>query len=102
MVRECFITQEFDRVINKTFITLIPKMKGATNFNQFRPINLCNFIYKIVYKLIAMRLRKNLANIISPNQGVFVEGKWIVENTVAAYELVHKIKSAKENMASCL
>ena len=34
--------------LNHTFITLIPEKQGASNFNHFRPISLCNFYYKVI------------------------------------------------------
>nr|XP_048336936.1 uncharacterized protein LOC125424177 [Ziziphus jujuba var. spinosa] len=36
-----------------------------------------------------------MERIISPNQGAFIRGRWIVENTVIAHEVMHKIKSHK-------
>ncbi|KAA3479888.1 reverse transcriptase [Gossypium australe] len=45
------------RSINKTNIVLIPKILNPFNITQFRPISLCNVIYKLIAKVIANRLR---------------------------------------------
>ena len=42
--------------INHTFITLIPKVKSPEKISEFRPISLCNFIYKLLCKVLANRL----------------------------------------------
>jgi hypothetical protein len=41
------------QAFNATFLSLIPKEERVTNPKQFRPIDLCNFIYKIITKVIA-------------------------------------------------
>jgi hypothetical protein len=38
---------------NSTFLTLIPKEAKATTTQAFRPIALCNVIYKLITKVIA-------------------------------------------------
>jgi hypothetical protein len=39
--------------INATFIALIPKKSNPLTFNDFRPISICNFLFKLISKIIA-------------------------------------------------
>jgi hypothetical protein len=53
------------RDINQTFVVLILKVASAEELGQFRPISLCNVIYKIALKVMANRLKVCLLEIIS-------------------------------------
>ncbi|PKI46656.1 hypothetical protein CRG98_032998 [Punica granatum] len=86
-----FILKEW----NNTFICLIPKRQGASNFKDFRPISLCNVCYKVISKIIANRLKPLLDRIISPNQTAFIEGRWINENGLLAQEILHTMRKTK-------
>ncbi len=86
--------------MNHTYITLIPKRQGASNFNQFRPISLCNFYYKIISKILVLRLRPILPKLIDPAQVTFVPDRWIAENVVLAQEVVHTFHNMKRKKGS--
>ena len=50
--------------VNETYICLIPKVKSSQKITEYRPISLCNVIYKIISKVLANRLKSKLTEII--------------------------------------
>ncbi|KAA3476013.1 reverse transcriptase [Gossypium australe] len=81
--------------VNSTNIVLIPKVANPTSMKQFRPISLCNVIYKIMAKAIANRLRGVIEKCIDAAQSAFVPGRLITDNILLAYEILHTLKQKR-------
>ncbi|XP_057440277.1 uncharacterized protein LOC130732189 [Lotus japonicus] len=79
-------------IINRTLLVLIPKVKKPLHANQFRPISLCNVIFKIITKTMANRLKLILPDIICEAQSAFVPGRLITDNALVAFECFHFMK----------
>lgn len=79
--------------INNTFITLIPKIKHPHKVGDYKSINLCNVIYKIIGNVLANRLKRILHHIISPTQSAFIPNRRITNNILIAYEIMHTLNS---------
>jgi len=77
--------------LNHTHVVLIPKVHEPTQVAEFRPISLCNVVYKIVTKVISNRLKKLLHRIISETQSAFIPGRLITDNILIAYEVFHSM-----------
>jgi len=95
-VEESRLKQRMWSGINSTFLTLIPKSNSSEEAQGFRPIALCNVIYKIIATLIAKRLKPLIPSIISPEKTGFVEGRQILDGLVVTQEMIHSLNQNKQ------
>ena len=94
-VLSCLSMGVIPSFINPTFINLIPKVKSPTKVFEFRPISLCNIVYKLVSKVVANRIRGLLPLIILESQSAFQSNKASSDNILVAFETLHHMKNQK-------
>ena len=80
------------RQINHTFFALIPKRDNPSETHHFKPISLCNTVYKTISKILVSRVRPLLDRLVSPVQSAFVPGRSI-------HEIMHKFRRIKGKQA---
>lgn len=87
--------------LNSNLIILLPKIQGADKLENFRPIALANFQYKIITKILADILEQIAPKILSPHQKGFISGRHIhdcIMTTSEAVNLLNK-KACGGNLA---
>ncbi|XP_074283776.1 uncharacterized protein LOC141608313 [Silene latifolia] len=80
---------------NNTHVVLIPKVDLPEMISQFRPISLCNVIYRAASKCIALRLKKVIDGIIGQNQNAFVPGRLINDWGFLGHEILTYINQRR-------
>ena len=96
-VKRIFEERRVPEYLNKTHVALIPKIQGPETLGNYRPISLCNTVYKIVTKILVARLRPFLDTLVSPLQAAFVPGRRAIDNAIIAQEVIHFISKKRGN-----
>jgi len=81
--------------ITSTFIALILKTDNLATFDEFRPILLCNCLYKIIAKIIANKLKPILSKHILPEKFAFLKDRQIHEAIGTAQEVLQSLHNQK-------
>ncbi|XP_057442323.1 uncharacterized protein LOC130734042 [Lotus japonicus] len=100
LVRDAFATGTVDASIMETLIVLIPKVDHPATIKEFRPISLCNVVYKLITKVMVGRIRPFLDGIISPMQNSFLPGRGTMDNAFLAQEIIHHMNNSRVKKGS--
>lgn len=94
-VQSFFHSGRMLRKFNHTHIGLIPKVDNPRRMTQWRPISLCNVVYKIISKVLTNRLKKVIPHAVSLNQSAFVAKRQITDSILVVHEIRHSFKIAR-------
>ena len=93
IVEESRCTKCMHQGLNATFLALIPKTGNSDKLQGFKPISLCNVVYKILATIMVNRLKPILPDLIAQEQTGFVKGQQITDGIIVAQEVIHSLKN---------
>ncbi|XP_071718101.1 uncharacterized protein [Rutidosis leptorrhynchoides] len=88
-------TGEISKGCNASFITLIPKKANPNGLCEYRPIILIGSFYKIVAKILSMRLRKLVPKLVGGEQSAFLKDRFILDGALIANETLNYLKTKR-------
>lgn len=88
-VHRFFTTAMLPAEVAKSNMVLIPKKDNPTRVSDYRPISICNVMYKIISKILANRLKPIMHLLIHSNQVAFTPGRQISDQIILMREVLH-------------
>lgn len=94
-VLDFFTTGLLPPETNDVLLVLIAKVSKPESITQFRPISLCNVLFKTITKVMVGRLKLVISKLIGPAQASFIPGRLSTDNIVLVQEAVHSMRRKK-------
>lgn len=80
---------------NDALLVLIAKVAKPEKITQFRPISLCNVLFKTITKAMVTRLKGLMPKLIGPTQASFISGRLSTDNILVVQEAIHSLRRKK-------
>ena len=90
-IQGIFAEKKIPPTLNSTLICLIPKVPNPETVHQFRPIGLCNTLYKTITKILVLKSKPFLSDLIHPFQASFIPRRKASDNVIMVQEIIHSM-----------
>ena len=99
-VKNIFKSKKISEDLKDTLICLVPKVAKLETIQQFRPISLCKTIYKAITKILFLRIKPYLDDLIRPFQASLIPSRKASDNFILAKEVIHtmSISNSKKGL----
>ncbi|KAF3772852.1 reverse transcriptase-like protein [Nymphaea thermarum] len=81
----------FLKEFNRATCVLVPKRPNPSDVTHFCPISILGTPYKIIAKLLSLRLAPIMSSLINPFQVAFIKGRRLQDAVVLTNEVVHSL-----------
>jgi Reverse transcriptase (RNA-dependent DNA polymerase) len=94
-VHRFFHTGVMPAAVARSNMVLIPKVADPKKVTDFRPISVCKVIYKVISKILSIRLKPYISGLLSASQTAFTPGRDITDNVVLMREIVQSFGTSR-------